>query len=103
MPLTQSEALALADDLEDLKKLRTNRFFLAHLVPQIEMLRDEHRVGMRDATLPDAQRVHHVTAWETLQSLLDFPDQSEKQIRAALKEFDQSHETVTRPWSHDPN
>lgn len=100
--MTHSEALALAEDLDDLKKLRTNRFFLRHILPEIERVRDEHRVGMRDHSLPPAERCEHISAWEDAQSVLEFADKEEQRIRQLLTDWDRSNPLAAGRWSTDP-
>lgn len=88
--MTDEEAIRLAADLEDFARLWTNGAWQHHLLPEIARMRDEARARIRDESLSDATRVHHVQAWENAQALLEFCERAEQRITAQLREYHQA-------------
>lgn len=97
--MTNSEALDLFEDLQQLKSLRENRVWKNHVLPEIARMRAEARTGMRDRTLPSAVRCEHVAEHELAETLIEFLDKEEARMRASLNEHDRSSAIIERPFS----
>jgi len=96
------DPLSLNDDLIDLKALRTNRIWKNHILPELTRLREAHRHAMRDRTLSQAERCEHITAWEDMETLLEFLAKTEKQIRETLRAHENASPIIERPFSSAP-
>lgn len=97
--ISAGQASQISDDLEDLGKLRENRIFKNHILPELERMKADHRTGMRDRTLSPGERLEHVTGHEDAVSLLEFIDKLETRLRTQLKDHDTAAPIIERRWS----
>jgi hypothetical protein len=100
--MTAEQAFDLDQDLQQLRALRENRFWTNHILPELRRMKAEHRAAMRDRTRPAADRCEHITAHDNAETMLEFLDVREQEIRRDLHEHDLGTATIERPFRSLP-